>query len=96
MAALSVFLVVMTNLVLLIGAGLFSRAVGAYQKNAFNHLSAFSFYFLFPCQRLMRHPVSGQMSTTQGEMDLALSTCEATSGISTAAMAIITRTVMAG
>ncbi|KAH9958045.1 Ftr1 protein [Russula dissimulans] len=37
-STLSVFLVVMTNFVLLIGAGLFSKAVGAYQKNAFNHL----------------------------------------------------------
>ncbi|KAH9055655.1 iron permease FTR1 [Lactarius vividus] len=37
-ATLSVFLVVMTNFLLLIGAGLFSKAVGHYQKNAFNHL----------------------------------------------------------
>ncbi|KAF7334264.1 Iron permease FTR1 [Mycena sanguinolenta] len=35
---LSIFLVVMTNLLLLIGAGLLSRAVGAFQENAFNHL----------------------------------------------------------
>ncbi|ESK96309.1 iron permease ftr1 [Moniliophthora roreri MCA 2997] len=37
-ATLTVFLIVMTNLLLLIGAGLFSRAVGAFEKNAFNHL----------------------------------------------------------
>ncbi|KAI9458911.1 iron permease FTR1 [Lactarius psammicola] len=37
-ATLTVFLVVMTNFLLLIGAGLFSKAVGNYQKNAFNHL----------------------------------------------------------
>lgn len=37
-ATLTVFLVVMTNFLLLIGAGLFSKAVGHYQKNAFNHL----------------------------------------------------------
>ncbi|KAJ6469499.1 iron permease FTR1 [Mycena sanguinolenta] len=35
---LSIFLVIMTNLLLLIGAGLFSRAVWAFQENAFNHL----------------------------------------------------------
>ncbi|KAF7334269.1 Iron permease FTR1 [Mycena sanguinolenta] len=35
---LSIFLVVMTNLLLLIGAGLFSRAVWAFQENAFNNL----------------------------------------------------------
>ncbi|KAH9174730.1 iron permease FTR1 [Lactarius sanguifluus] len=37
-ATLSIFLVVMTNFLLLIGAGLFSKAVGHYQENAFNHL----------------------------------------------------------
>ncbi|KAI9444230.1 iron permease FTR1 [Lactarius indigo] len=37
-ATLTVFLVVMTNFLLLIGAGLFSKAVGNYQGNAFNHL----------------------------------------------------------
>ncbi|KAK0482374.1 Ftr1 protein [Armillaria novae-zelandiae] len=35
---LTVFLIAMTNLLLLIGAGLFSRAVGAFERNAFNHL----------------------------------------------------------
>ncbi|CAK5283253.1 unnamed protein product [Mycena citricolor] len=35
---LSVFLIAMTNLVLLIGAGLFSRAAWAFQQNAFNRL----------------------------------------------------------
>ncbi|TFK41496.1 Ftr1 protein [Crucibulum laeve] len=35
---LSVFLIVMTNFLLLIGAGLFSKAVGAFQENAYNHL----------------------------------------------------------
>jgi high-affinity iron transporter len=41
--ALTVFLVVMTNLLLLIGAGLFSKAVWDYQENAFNHLCALFF-----------------------------------------------------
>ena len=36
--ALTVFLIVMTNFILLIGAGLFSRAVWDFQTNAFNHL----------------------------------------------------------
>lgn len=36
--ALSVFLVVMTNFILLIGAGLFSKAVGAFEQHAFNTL----------------------------------------------------------
>ncbi|KIP03391.1 iron permease FTR1 [Phlebiopsis gigantea 11061_1 CR5-6] len=35
---LTVFLVVMTNFILLIGAGLFSRAVWAFQEQRFNHL----------------------------------------------------------
>ncbi|KAF7297981.1 Iron permease FTR1 [Mycena chlorophos] len=35
---LSVFLIAMTNLLLLIGAGLFSRAVWSFQENAFNNL----------------------------------------------------------
>ncbi|KAJ7033165.1 iron permease FTR1 [Mycena alexandri] len=35
---LSVFLIIMTNLLLLIGAGLFSRAVWAFEENAFNKL----------------------------------------------------------
>jgi FTR1 family protein len=35
---LTVFLIVMTNLLLLIGAGLFSRAVWAFEANAFNKL----------------------------------------------------------
>jgi len=37
-ATLTVFLVVMTNFLLLIGAGLFSKAVWHFQANAFNHL----------------------------------------------------------
>lgn len=37
-AALTVFLVVMTNFILIIGAGLFSKSVGSFEKNAFNHL----------------------------------------------------------
>jgi len=37
-ATLTVFLVVMTNFLLLIGAGLFSKTVWDYQENAFNHL----------------------------------------------------------
>ncbi|KAJ3713162.1 iron permease FTR1 [Lentinula raphanica] len=35
---LSIFLIAMTNLLLLIGAGLFSRGVWAFQENAFNNL----------------------------------------------------------
>jgi len=35
---LTVFLIVMTNFLFLIGAGLFSKAVGSFQENAFNHL----------------------------------------------------------
>ncbi|KAK0215677.1 Ftr1 protein [Armillaria fumosa] len=35
---LTIFLIAMTNLLLLIGAGLFSRAVGSFERNAFNHL----------------------------------------------------------
>ncbi|EPQ53599.1 iron permease FTR1 [Gloeophyllum trabeum ATCC 11539] len=35
---LRVFLVVMTNFLLLIGAGLFSKAIWAFQENAFNNL----------------------------------------------------------
>jgi high-affinity iron transporter len=35
----------MTNLILLIGAGLFSRAIGAFQENAFNHLYALCRHF---------------------------------------------------
>ncbi|KAF7430457.1 high-affinity iron permease [Pleurotus ostreatus] len=37
-ATLTVFLVVMTNFLLLIGAGLFSKAVGAFETHAFNKL----------------------------------------------------------
>ena len=37
-AALTVFMVVMTNFLILIGAGLFSKAVWSLQENAFNHL----------------------------------------------------------
>jgi len=35
---LSIFLIVMTNLILLIGAGLFSKAIWSFQENAFNNL----------------------------------------------------------
>ncbi|KAF5360240.1 hypothetical protein D9757_011876 [Collybiopsis confluens] len=35
---LNIFLIAMTNFLLLIGAGLFSRGVWAFQENAFNHL----------------------------------------------------------
>ncbi|KAI0634792.1 iron permease FTR1 [Trametes polyzona] len=35
---LTIFMVVMTNFLLLIGAGLFSKSVWAFQTNAFNHL----------------------------------------------------------
>jgi high-affinity iron transporter len=31
-------MIVMTNLILLIGAGLFSRSVGSFERHAFNHL----------------------------------------------------------
>ncbi|SJL09917.1 related to high-affinity iron transporter FtrA [Armillaria ostoyae] len=37
-STLTIFLIVMTNFILLIGAGLFSRAVGSFEDNAFNHL----------------------------------------------------------
>ncbi|GLB39059.1 putative iron permease FTR1 family protein [Lyophyllum shimeji] len=37
-STLTIFLVVMTNLILLIGAGLFSRAVGMFEQHAFNRL----------------------------------------------------------
>jgi len=37
-SSLRIFLIVMTNLLLLIGAGLFSRSVGDFQRNAFNNL----------------------------------------------------------
>ncbi|KAJ2932236.1 hypothetical protein H1R20_g4844, partial [Candolleomyces eurysporus] len=37
-AALTIFLVIMTNLLLLIGAGLFSRATGNFERHAFNKL----------------------------------------------------------
>ena len=37
-AALTVFLVVMTNFILLIGAGLFSRSIWSFQSHAFNTL----------------------------------------------------------
>lgn len=37
-ATLATFLIVMTNFILLIGAGLFSKAVGDFQVNAFNRL----------------------------------------------------------
>ena len=33
---LTVFLIAMTNFILLIGAGLFSRAIGSFQEQAFN------------------------------------------------------------
>lgn len=35
---LTVFMVAMTNFLILIGAGLFSRAIWSFQENAFNHL----------------------------------------------------------
>ncbi|KAG1862534.1 iron permease FTR1/Fip1/EfeU [Suillus subalutaceus] len=37
-STLTIFLIVMTNLILLIGAGLFSKAVWSFQENAFNNL----------------------------------------------------------
>ena len=40
--ALTIFLVVMTNFILLIGAGLFSKAIAAFQDNVFNKLFVFS------------------------------------------------------
>lgn len=36
--ALRIFLIIMTNFLLLIGAGLFSRATAAFETNAFNHI----------------------------------------------------------
>ncbi|KAG1868464.1 iron permease FTR1 family-domain-containing protein, partial [Suillus subluteus] len=37
-STLTIFLIVMTNLILLIGAGLFSKAIWSFQENAFNNL----------------------------------------------------------
>ncbi|KZS97465.1 Ftr1 protein [Sistotremastrum niveocremeum HHB9708] len=37
-SSLTIFLIIMTNFILLIGAGLFSKAVGDFQENAFNRL----------------------------------------------------------
>ena len=37
--ALTIFLIVMTNLILLIGSGLFSRSIGNFQEYKFNKLS---------------------------------------------------------
>ncbi|KAF6757625.1 iron permease FTR1 [Ephemerocybe angulata] len=37
-STLTIFLVVMTNILLLIGAGLFSKAVGGFERHAFNKL----------------------------------------------------------
>ena len=43
-AALTAFLIIMTNFILLIGAGLFCKAVGDFQENAFNNLSVTHFF----------------------------------------------------
>jgi len=37
-STLTIFLIIMTNLILLIGAGLFSKAIWSFQENAFNNL----------------------------------------------------------
>jgi high-affinity iron transporter len=37
--ALTIFIIVMTNLILLIGAGLFSKSIGYFQEYKFNKLS---------------------------------------------------------
>lgn len=37
-AALRIFMIIMTNFLLLIGAGLFSKAVWDFQENAFNKM----------------------------------------------------------
>ena len=37
-STLRVFLIIMTNFILLIGAGLFSKAIWSFQENAFNDL----------------------------------------------------------
>lgn len=39
--ALTIFIIVMTNLILLIGAGLFSKSIGNFQEYKFNKLSVF-------------------------------------------------------
>ena len=44
--ALTIFIVVMTNLILLIGAGLFSKSIGNFQEYLFNKLSVFLLGFL--------------------------------------------------
>jgi high-affinity iron transporter len=49
--ALTVFIIVMTNLILLIGAGLFSRSIGNLQEYQFNKLSVFLLSFLIEHRR---------------------------------------------
>jgi high-affinity Fe2+/Pb2+ permease len=86
-AALTIFLVVMTNFILIIGAGLFSKSVRSFEKNAFNHLSVV-FPGLLPHRSLTHHTVSVEIPITL-ETVLVHSMYEATSGISTAATPII-------
>lgn len=49
-ATLTFFMIAMTNFILLIGAGLFSRAVWSFQENAFNNLYVPFFFFLPACR----------------------------------------------
>jgi len=73
----------MTNVILIIGAGLFSKTVGSFEKNTFNHLSVVFLSFCCHTDR-WHHTVSVEIWITL-ETVLVHSMCEATSGISTAA-----------
>jgi len=61
-SSLRVFLIVMTSLLLLIGAGLFSKGVWDLETNAFNHLFVLPLYYLLTNELIID---SVQMWTTQ-------------------------------
>lgn len=79
MAALTIFLVVMTNFILLIGAGLFTKAVSAFQSHAYVPSFSLSLLPLLTHPRIT-HPLSSiiilgtrlfseQVQTTQAGTD---------------------------
>ncbi len=85
----------MTNFLLLIGAGLFSKAVGRYQGNAFNHLCVLSFADSAMLEADIQ-PALVQMQTMRGGTVQARLMCEGMSGTSTAATLRTNWTTRAG
>ena len=95
MSALTIFLIVMSNFILLIGAGLFTKAVSAFQQHAYVCSPSLPFPITHSLITASTHFLAA-MSTTRAVQVQAPTMSVAASGISTAVRPMRRRVLRGG